>query len=122
MDNSVKWKLQEFLEANGLTVNALVERAPGLSRTGVYRLASDDLKGVRFESLGVIIPALRELTHKNVEIADLLEYVGPPAPREAGWRQRLAGAFEDPDSPGDVAERHDDYLDDALDKHHAEHL
>jgi DNA-binding Xre family transcriptional regulator len=51
-----------------------------LSRTGIYRLTADDLKAIRFESLGVLIPALRELTGEQVEVSDLLEYVPNPEP------------------------------------------
>lgn len=34
------------------------------------------------------------------------------APKKKTWRD-LIGAFDDPDSPGDVAERHDEYLGEA---------
>jgi len=110
--DTVKWRLKEFLSKHNLSTYQLVDKAHGkLSRTGVYRLTDDDLKGVRFESIAAIIPALRELTGEDVDIGDLLEYTGPPAPlpQKKAWR-RLIGAFQDPDGPTDMAERHDDYL------------
>lgn len=110
--DTVRWKLKDFLDAHNLSAYQLVDKAHGrLSRTGVYRLTDSDVSGVRFESLAAIIPALRELTGEEVEVGDLLEYVGPPAPtpQKKAWR-RLIGALQDPDSPGDIAERHDDYL------------
>ncbi|MDQ3458523.1 MAG: helix-turn-helix transcriptional regulator [Deinococcota bacterium] len=48
MANAVKWKLKEYLHSHGITAYKLAEKTSGaLSRTGVYRLASDDLSGIR---------------------------------------------------------------------------
>ena len=110
--DTVKWKLKEFLDEHGVTAYKLSQQSQGrLSQTGVYRLTAPDIKAVRLESLATLIPALRELTGEDVDISDLLEYVGPPAPepKKKAWR-RLIGALEDPDGPTDIAERHDDYL------------
>ena len=121
--DTVKWKLKEFLDDHDLSAYQLIDKAHGkISRTGVYRLTDDELKGVRFESLAAIIPALRELTGEEVQIGDLLEYVGPapaPDPKRSAWR-RLRGALNDPDSPGDIAENHDRYLGEALLQEHQE--
>jgi DNA-binding Xre family transcriptional regulator len=121
--DTVRWKLKDFLDAHNLSTYQLVDKAHGkLSRTGVYRLTDSDVSGVRFESLAAIIPALRELTGEEVQIGDLLEYVGePPAPdsRRSAWRQ-LQGALDDPDSPGDIAINHDHYLGEALHQEHQE--
>ena len=84
----------------------------GLSRKGVYRLTDKELKGVRFESLAVIIPVLRELTGKEVEVGDLLEYVDDEPPKKKTWRD-LIGAAGDVDGPTDMAEHHDEYLGEA---------
>lgn len=120
---AVRWKFKEFLDAHRLSTSQVVDKTHGkLSRNGVYRLMGDELKGVRFESLAAVIPALSELTGKDVKIGDLLEYVGEEPPRKKTWRD-LIGAFDDPDSPGDVAERHDDYLGEALlEEHERMHL
>lgn len=121
--DTVKWRLKEFLNEHDLSTYQLVDKAHGkLSRTGVYRLTDDELKGVRFESLAAIIPALRELTGEDVQVSDLLEYVGSPPipnPRREAWR-KLRGALNDPDSPGDIAARHDHYLGEALLEEHQE--
>lgn len=71
----VKWKLKEFLEREGVTAYALADKTHGkLSQNGVYRLTSGDLKGLRFESLEAILPALNELTGKRIQVSDLLEF------------------------------------------------
>lgn len=115
--DTVKWRLKDFLDRHGLSTYQLVDKTHGkLSRTGVYRLTDNDLKGVRFESLAAIIPALRELTGEEVQISDLLEYdegtTTPPKAKKKTWRD-LAGAFDDPASPDDMAENHDHYLGEA---------
>lgn len=71
----VRWKLKEFLDAEGITAYKLAEVTHGdLSQKGVYRLTSGDLKGIRFDSLEAIIPALHKLTGKHVQVSDLLEF------------------------------------------------
>lgn len=108
--DAVRWKFKEFLHAHGLSTSQVVDKTHGkLSRNGVYRLTDDELKGVRFESLAAVIPALSELTGKDVKVGDLLEYVGDAPPRKKTWRD-LIGALGDFDGPTDMAERHDDYL------------
>ncbi len=78
---TIRWKLREYLDTHGVSAYKLAELSNGrLSRTGIYRLTADDLKAIRFESLGVLIPALRELTGEQVEVSDLLEYVPNPEP------------------------------------------
>lgn len=117
MDN-IRWKFKEYLDAHGLNASQVVDKTDGkLSRKGVYRLTDDELKGVRFESLAAIIPALRELTGEDVAVGDLLEYVGDAPPRKKTWRD-LIGALGDVDGPTDMAERHDDYLGEALLEEH----
>ncbi len=121
--DAVRWKFKEFLHAHGLSTSQVVDKTHGkLSRNGVYRLTDDELKGVRFESLAAVIPALSELTGKDVQVGDLLEYVGEEPPRKKTWRD-LIGAAGDVDGPTDMAERHDDYLGEALlEEHDRMHL
>ena len=72
----LKWKLKQFLEQEGITAYRLADETHGkLSQNGVYRLTSGDLKGIRFESLEVVLPALSKLSGKRVSVHDLLEYV-----------------------------------------------
>ena len=71
----VRWKLKEFLDSNSVTAYALAIKVNSkLSQKGVYRLTDEDLSGIRFNSLDVIIPALNELTGKRVQVSDLLEF------------------------------------------------
>ncbi len=121
--DTVRWKFKEFLDTHGLNTSQVVDKTQGkLSRNGVYRLMGDELKGVRFESLAAVIPALSELTGKDVKIGDLLEYVGEEPPRKKTWRD-LIGAAGDVDGPTDMADRHDDYLGEALlEEHERMHL
>lgn len=121
--DTIRWKLREFLEEHSIHASQVVDKAQGkLSRTGIYRLTDEELKGVRFESLAVIIPALRELTGEDVQVGDLLEYVGEEPPRKKTWRD-LIGAGGSVDGPTDIAERHDEYLGEAeLREHEQMHL
>lgn len=71
-------KLKEFLEERDISVYRLAQETEGsLSRTSLYSLTSQTSppKGILFESLDTLIPALRELTGEEVNIEDLLEYV-----------------------------------------------
>lgn len=121
--DTIRWKFREFIEEHGIHPAQVHDRVQGkLSRNGVYRLTDDELKGVRFESLAVIIPALRELTGEDVQVGDLLEYVGEAPPRKKTWRD-LIGAGGSIDGPTDIAERHDEYLGEAeLREHEQMHL
>lgn len=114
----VRWKFKEFLDTHGLSAAQVVDKAQGkLSRNGVYRLTDPELGGVRFESLAAIIPALRELTGEDVAVGDLLEYIDEAPPKKKTWRD-LVGTLGDVDGPTDMAERHDDYLGEALLEEH----
>lgn len=71
----VRWKLREFLDAHDITPHQLaLEIESKLSQRSVYSLANARTSGVRFDTLETIIPALRELTGKPVNVQDLLEY------------------------------------------------
>jgi DNA-binding Xre family transcriptional regulator len=77
----LKWKLKEFLADEGITAYRLADETHGqLSQKSVYHLVSGNLKGIRFESLEAIVPALRRLSGKPVNVQDLLEYVADEAP------------------------------------------
>ena len=72
---AVRWKLKGYLDQHGITAYRLAQETHGeLSQTGVYRLLSDELGGVRFESLNAVLKALRTLTGHEVTPNDLLEY------------------------------------------------
>ena len=71
----MRWRIREFLLQEGLSAYEL-ERAVGrqLSARRVYALARNEPVQVRLTTLEVLLTTLRELTGKQVELADLLEY------------------------------------------------
>lgn len=72
---TVTWKLKSYLDTHGITAYRLAQETHGeLSQTGVYRLLSDELGGVRFDTLSAVIKGLETLTGKTVTPNDLLEY------------------------------------------------
>ena len=83
MTYTTQWKLKTFLDAHGITPYKLSKLTHGkLSRTSVYSLSSDRVEAVKLDSLAAIIPALSELTGRQVTVSDLLEVV-PQGQREA---------------------------------------
>ncbi len=94
-----------------------------LSRTSIYSLLQDDRpRGVNFATLDALIPALSGILNEPVGVTDLITYGTEPeelSPRKKAWR-KLRGALNDPDSPGDIAARHDHYLGAALLEEHQE--
>lgn len=118
------WKLKTFMETHRVRPGELARATEGkLSRAGIYGLLSDERpQSVHFATLDALIPALSGILGERVEITDLIDYGGlPPEPdtKRGAWR-RLRGALNDPDSPGDIAERHDYYLGESLVEEHRE--
>ena len=70
----MRWKLREYLDKHQLSVRA-VWRESGLSLTGVYKMARNEVKGLEFDALGRVITALEKLTGQKVEPNDVLEVV-----------------------------------------------
>ena len=71
----IKLKLKDCLDANGLSVYRLEKECLGVSRTTLYKLASGEVDGVRFNTLNALLVALARLTGKPVTPNDLLEVV-----------------------------------------------
>lgn len=72
----IRWKLKALLEAYNLTPYRLAKATHGkLSLNAVYNAVADDLTAIKFESLGTLINALRELTGKQIGVENLIEYV-----------------------------------------------
>jgi DNA-binding Xre family transcriptional regulator len=117
------WKLKEFMKAHRIKPGELARSTHGqLSRAGVYGLLRNERpQSVHFETLDALLPALRELTGKGVEVGDLIVYGELPQTESQrnAWR-KLIGTLNDPDSPGDVSRRHDDYIDAAINAEHLE--
>lgn len=120
--DTVRWKLNDYLEAHQISVYALIQ-ASELSPNTVYEIARGKSKQARLETLGALLSGLQALTNSRVELTDVLEYTPstletepePPLPHLA-----LAGMFDDPDSPGDVSARHDHYIGEGLESEHLE--
>lgn len=112
----MKWKLKTYLEENGVTPHALALESK-LSLNSVYPAVRGTAERVSLATLDRMLAALDQLTGKRVSLADVLERDEDNQPRARGLLD-LAGSFDDPDSPGDVARRHDDYLDKTLAEEH----
>ena len=71
----VRWRLNEFLEENDLTVYRLHQELQGrVSKTGLYKVTRGETSGVDFELLAHVLGALERLLDKRVEIEDVLLY------------------------------------------------
>ncbi len=120
----VTWKLDQWLEQNNLTRYQLAQEMGGNERsrlTTLYRMK--DPKRIDLDVLAAIIQGLERLTGKSITVSDVLEYT--PSPNEpedeapAGDYLAIAGMIDDPDSPGDVSTRVDDYLGEGLEQERA---
>lgn len=69
----VKWKVKEYLQAHGLTPYRFMKES-GLAQGTAYRLVNGDTRNLNADTLDAVIRALRTLTGKPVDVADLLEY------------------------------------------------
>ena len=110
-----QWRLKTFMEANRVRPGDLARATEGkLSRAGIYGLLTDERpQNVHFATLDVLLPALAAITGQPVNVGDLIVYEGAVRnPTAKTWRD-LAGAFDDPTSPSDMAENHDYYLGEA---------
>ncbi|MDX2007192.1 MAG: helix-turn-helix transcriptional regulator [Meiothermus sp.] len=70
----VKWKIREMLEANNITAYRLWKDS-GLAQQTVYTLAQNKGDRVDLNTLSTVITTLERLTHRRVELADVLEVV-----------------------------------------------
>lgn len=71
---AVRWKIKELLESNELSVYAFWQES-GLAKGTAYRLVNGETDTINTQTLDATMKALRALTGKHLEIADLLEYV-----------------------------------------------
>lgn len=116
----VTWKLRDYLNQHEVSAYALV-KAADLAPSTVYALARGDQRRVDLVVLDKVLGALEQLTGQRATVGDLLERETPDE-RPKGDLLELAGTFDDPSSPGDIAERHDHYLGEALLEEHREGL
>lgn len=86
----LKWKLDDLLEREQVTVYALNQRLAeagrSVSRTTLYRLASEQPERIDLEVAGRVLWGLEQLTGKHYDVSDLLEYdfEGGPKTTETG--------------------------------------
>ena len=84
----LKWKLSDILTSEHVSVYALnqrlVEAGQGVSRTTLYRLASEQPERIDLEVAGRVLWGLEQITGKHYAVADLLEYepLGDPVPAD----------------------------------------
>lgn len=119
----MKWRLKDYLARNNITAHQLALESK-LSLNSVYPAVRGQAERVSLATLDRMLAALDQLTGQRVELTDLLERddAAPGAqPEKRGWLE-LAGTFDDPTSPGDIAAQHDDYLGKALLEEHREGL
>lgn len=74
----LKWKLNNLLERERVTVYALNQRLAeagrSVSRTTLYRLASEQPERIDLAVAGRVLWGLEQLTGKHYTVTDLLEY------------------------------------------------
>ena len=75
----MKWKLNDYLEANSVKPRSVENRAIKLGytfgRNSIYRMTrGEGPTNINRDSLTAILHALRDITQKDVQVSDLLEY------------------------------------------------
>lgn len=73
----VKWKLPDFLEANGIKPYTLwKEIGTDINIKSVYNLTNTAKPptSVNFQTINLLLPALERLTGKQVSMGDVMEY------------------------------------------------
>lgn len=74
----LRWKLNDILIGERVSVYALnqrlVEAGRGVSRTTLYRLASEQPERIDLAVAGRVLWGLEQLTGKHYTVTDLLEY------------------------------------------------
>lgn len=74
----LRWKLNDILIGERVSVYALnqrlVEAGQGVSRTTLYRLASEQPERIDLEVAGRVLWGLEQITGKHYAVNDLLEY------------------------------------------------
>ena len=75
---ATQWRFKEFLRQRDIKPAVVAQATAGrLSRNSVYSLARG-AEAVRFETLDVLLPALREITGEDVAVGDLIAYEPDP--------------------------------------------
>ncbi|GAB4175233.1 MAG: hypothetical protein Fur006_05500 [Coleofasciculaceae cyanobacterium] len=71
---TIRWRLKEFLEQEGITQYKLIKLAQGrVSKNTIGSAVRNELNGVQFSTLAALIEVLESSLGKDVRIADLIE-------------------------------------------------
>jgi DNA-binding Xre family transcriptional regulator len=70
----IRWKVKAILNDHGITVNQFKNES-GLAQGTAYRLARGETDTINSKTFEATIETLRRLTGKEINIADLVEYV-----------------------------------------------
>jgi DNA-binding Xre family transcriptional regulator len=71
---TIRWRLKEFLEREGITQYKLIKLAQGrVSKNTIGSAVRNELNGVQFATLAAIIEVLESSLGKHVSISDLIE-------------------------------------------------
>lgn len=71
---TIRWRLKEFLEREGITQYKLIQMAQGrVSKNTIGSAVRNELNGVQFSTLAAIIEVLESNLGKEVSILDLIE-------------------------------------------------
>ena len=109
-DEKIRVQILDVMAKKGLR-QASLAREIGVTPQSLHQV----IKGERAmlpTSLTAILEALDVELTVQAKDADLLEEATTSKPKKKTWRD-LAGAFDDPTSPDDMAENHDHYLGEA---------
>ena len=116
----MRWKLKGYLEEHGVTAHALALESK-LSLNSVYPVVRGTAERISLATLDRMLSALDQLTGEHASLADVLERDEAAPPRVRNLLD-LAGSFDDPDSPGDVAQHHDKYISKSQIEEHQERV
>lgn len=71
---TIRWRLKEFLEREGITQYKLIKLAQGrVSKNTIGSAVRNELNGVQFNTLAVLIEVLESSLGKEISILDLIE-------------------------------------------------
>ncbi len=70
----IRWKVKAILDAHGISVNQF-KKESGLAQGTAYRLANGETDTINTKTFEATIETLRRLTGKDINIADIVEYV-----------------------------------------------
>ena len=69
-----RWKLAEFLEANGVNVHTLAQNVD-ISITTLYSLKNNRPRRIDLETLDKLKPGLENFLGRKVELSELIDWV-----------------------------------------------